>query len=482
MGLACEVTMPKVLGSGALAIDGGAPAVPKAASRVAWPIVTPEDREAVLRVLESGKFTSNTMGEPEVAGLEREWAAYVGVAHCTAVANGTAAIALALGALRVLPGEEVIVPAVSFVASALAPLQQLAIPVFADIDGSTFNVDPRAVEERVTRRTRAILAVHLHGLPAEMDELHSIAHRHDLFLVEDAAQAHGAVYRGRNAGALGDVAAFSLNATKNLPTCGEGGLITTGDGALHERAMLLRQFGERIRDDERRTYTSEILGFNHKMSAIQAAFARSQLARLDGYRDARDANVRRFLAQLSELPGIHVPECPPDRTHAWHILRLRFDPTDACGDDVDPGAFREVLHRVLRAEGVPVSQYQLLPLPAQRVFQEQEGYGSGRPWTLPGARTQQYDVHEFPNALAVIEGSLTLQKRHLHPDAGPLLQWYVAAFTKVWEHIEVVAARARALRYVPGWQRAQRARRADCATEGRPASARTAAARTDHRG
>lgn len=436
-----------------LAMFGGPRVVRPGVGRVEWPVITKADQEAVLRCLSSGKLVSNAEGEPEVRGLEEEWARFVGSAHCVGVSTGTAALSIALSALGVGPGDEVVVPALSFIATALVPIHQLAVPVFADIDPRTFNIDPTRLEEKITPRTRAILVVHLHGLPADMDEITRIATRRGLLVVEDACQAHGAMYRGRMTGTLGHAAGFSLQVTKNLPTCGEAGLITTDDPAVYEKAILLRQFGEAITEGGERTYISHLLGWNHKLNPVQAAFARSQLSRFPEYQKRRDENVARFLGRLEELPGLRCPSAPPDRTHVWHILRFRFDPLTAGLDGVHPGAFRQVLRRALRAEGVPVSQYQLVPLPGQKVFRTQEGFGRGYPWALPQAGPQTYSIEDCPNAMAVIEDSLTLQRRHLNPDAGPALDLYADAFHKVWEHLDAIARIARAAPYQPPWQR-----------------------------
>lgn len=433
-----------------LAMLGGTPVVPRDKRYIEWPIVGPDDKAAIERVLESGQFVSNSENEREVTGLEEEWAKYVGVQHCVGVSNGTAALSLALSAMGVEPGDEVIVPALSFIASALAPLHQLAIPVFVDIDPNTFNIDPKQIEARITPRTRAIMAVHLHGLPADMDEIRRIADTHHLAVIEDAAQAHGATYGGRRAGALGDAAAFSLQVTKNLPTCGEGGLITTDRPDVYQKAVLLRQFGEVIESGKERTYISHLLGWNHKLNSLQAAFARSQLTRLDAYHARRHVNVTRFLARLAKLPGVQVPTVPPNRTHAWHILRFRFDP-DKAGLTVPPGPFRRALHRALRAEGVPMSQYQLVPLPGQQVFRTREGFGRGYPWGLREAHAPIYQIEDYPTAMAVIEDSLTLQKRHLNPNAGVVLELYADAFAKVWTQLDVLERMARSMEYEPPW-------------------------------
>ncbi|MEU5690221.1 DegT/DnrJ/EryC1/StrS family aminotransferase [Actinosynnema sp. NPDC020468] len=436
-----------------LAMLGGTRAVPKDVRIRPWPMVTDADREAVGRVLDGGRFTAAASGEVEIAALEREWADLVGTRHCVAVSNGTAALSVALGALGVQPGDEVVVPALSFIASAVAPLHLLAVPVFADVDPVTFNLDPAAVEAAITPRTKAIVVVHLHGLPADLDEITAVARRHGVAVVEDAAQAHGAFYRGRLVGSIGAVNTFSLNVSKNLATAGEGGLINTDDDALRTASVMLRQFGELIPARGERSYVAHRLGWNHKPNAIQAAFTRSRLTRFADEDKIRDHTVRGFLARLAELPGLVVPTVPDDRTHAWHILRLRVDPA-AFGLAPDrAGALRAALTRALRAEGVAVSPYQLMPLPGQRVFQDLAGFG-GYPWALPGARTPSYRIEDFPTTLRVIDETFTIQKAHLHPEAGELLDRYADAFAKVWSHRDTIAGHAHTAEHRPPWERA----------------------------
>jgi perosamine synthetase len=420
--------------TGRLAMFGGPPAVPVPQPGTSWPVVTDADRAAVLDAL-AGPLVSDTDGATPVSELERRWADYCGTAHCVAVSNGTTALQLALAALGIGPGDEVIVPALSFVATALAPVHQLAVPVFADIDPVTFCLDPAAAAAAITPRTRAIVPVHLHGQPAGMAALRALADRHGLALVEDAAQAHGATSGGRRAGALGDVAAVSLQVTKNLPTCGEGGLITTDDAAVAARARTGRQFGETMDPGRERDYVSRHLGWNAKLSSVQAAFARSQLDRLDGYAAARQANVTAFLARLAALPGITVPAAAPGTTHAWHILRFRFDPAAAGLPGLPADRFRSALHRALRAEGCPVSRYQRMTLPQQQVFTDRVGFGGGYPWTA--APRPPDGTH--PVAEAVLADSLTLQKRHLNPGSAAALQRYADAFEKVWAQRDLLA-------------------------------------------
>ncbi|PTA46526.1 DegT/DnrJ/EryC1/StrS aminotransferase family protein [Micromonospora sp. RP3T] len=428
-----------------LAMLGGAPAVPRGLPAPRWPVVTDADEAAVLDVLRDGALTSVGRGDNEVARLEREWAAYCGVGHAVATSNGTTALALALAALGVGPGDEVVVPALSFVASALAPTHVGAVPVFADIDPEHYLVDPAAVRAAVTPRTAAIMPVHLHGLPADMAELTAVAGGHGLAVVEDAAQAHGARYRDTPVGGLGDLGVFSLNASKNLPTCGEGGLITTDRPELGRRALLLRQFGEDLNTDER-AYVSATAGFNAKLSAVQAAFTRSQLARFEATAAGRERAVRRFLDRLGALPGLVPPRALADRTHAWHLLRFRIDPA-AAGLDVPAPRLRAALQRALRAEGVPVGPYQVAPLPAQPLFADGGGW---RPAFPP---VPVLDPAATPVAARTIEETFVLQKVHLDPGNDGLLDRYATAAEKVWEHLTVLAEYADRMEYRPPWAR-----------------------------
>lgn len=439
-----------------LAMFGGSPTIPADQRHVVWPVVTQTEQAAMQRVLASGKFTISAKDEQEVSGLEHEWASFTETRYAVGVSNGTCSLGLALAALGVQPGDEVLVPALSYIASALAPLYQLAIPVFVDVDPFTFNIDLQHLAAKITPRTRAIIPVHMHGLPADMDEINALAMQHGLVVVEDAAQAQGARYRDRMVGSLGAIGSFSLNVEKNIPTCGEGGLLTMDDPELYHKCRMMRLLGEDIDSQPQRTYISHMLGWNYKLSSVQAAFTRCQLQRYPQDQAQREANVGHLLARLAELPGIVVPTTPDDRTHVWHIVRLRFDPAAAGLEGISPGQFRHALQRALVAEGVPLAHYQMTPLCGHPVFQLQEGYGGGYPWTMPGALPQRYEIEDYPNTLAIIEDSLVLRRAHLNPGSGPLLELYADAFVKVWEDLERIGRIARSMPYQPPWEKIAR--------------------------
>jgi dTDP-4-amino-4,6-dideoxygalactose transaminase len=276
---------------------------------ISKPDIGPAEEEAVLDVLRSGMLA---MGRRTIE-FEEAWAAYCGVKHAVFMASGTVALEAVLRALGIGPGDEVITVSFTFNATVSAILQAGARPVFVDIRAEDFCLDLDRVEAAITPRTKAIMPVHLYGLMADMDPLVAIAERHGIPIVEDAAQAHGATYRGRRAGQFGP-AMFSLYATKNLMT-GEGGFATTDDDALADRIRLYRNHGMRVR------YHHEALGSNFKPTDLAAALGLAQLARLDERTERRRRNAARLTAGLA---GYLTPHVPDGREHAWHQYTMRF--------------------------------------------------------------------------------------------------------------------------------------------------------------
>jgi dTDP-4-amino-4,6-dideoxygalactose transaminase len=276
---------------------------------ISKPDIGPAEEAAVLEVLHSGMLA---MGR-RTAEFEAAWAEYCGVRHAVMMANGTVTTEAILRALGIGPGDEVITVSFSFNATVSVILQAGATPVFVDIRESDFTMDPDLVEAAITPRTRAIMPVHLYGLMADMDPLVAIARRHNLVLVEDAAQAHGATYHGRRAGSFGP-AMFSLYATKNLMT-GEGGIATTDDDALADRLRLYRNHGMRQR------YYHDELGTNFKPTDLAAALGLAQLPRLNERTEIRRRNAARLTAGLS---GYLTPQVPAGREHVWHQYTMRF--------------------------------------------------------------------------------------------------------------------------------------------------------------
>lgn len=301
---------------------------------------------ALARVIDSGVFING----PDVAALERELARYLGVAECVGLNSGTDALVLGLRALGVGPGHEVIVPAFSFFASAEAVSAVGARPVFADIDPRSFNLNPEAVERAITRRTRALLPVHLFGQAAAMTRLAELAEQHGLLMLEDAAQALGGSYGARKLGSLGHAAALSFFPSKNLGAFGDGGVLATDSAEVAEACRQLRQHGSR-KPSGRARHDHERIGHNSRLDSLQAAVLRVKLPRLDRALAARQAAAARYDELLAGIPGLTTPWRDPEATHTFHQYTLRL-----------PGDARDRVAEQLAAQGIQTMVYYPTPL------------------------------------------------------------------------------------------------------------------------
>lgn len=269
--------------------------------------------DAARRVMESGFFILGT----EVEAFETEYADYCGAAHCIGVANGLDALHLILRALDIGPGDEVVVPANTYIASWLAISYAGATPVPVEPDPLTYNLDPARIEEAITSRTRAIMPVHLYGQAADMDAVNEVCAQHGLRVIEDAAQAQGARYKDRRVGGLGDAAGFSLYPAKNLGALGDGGLIVTNDGVLAERVRILGNYGSRVK------YYHEEKGFNSRLDELQAALLRIKLRKLDEWNGRRQRIAARYLEELADVPNLRLPYVPDYVEPVWHQFVIR---------------------------------------------------------------------------------------------------------------------------------------------------------------
>lgn len=371
-----------------------------------WPHVVEEDRRAVLRAMDEAVPWHWPM--TAVRELEQAWGEACDMPYVVAANSGTAALHMAVAAAGVGPGDEVLVPADTFLASASCVLQANAIPVFVDTDLATFAMDPARIEERITARTRAIIAVDLNGLPADYDALAEVARRHGLVLIEDAAQSHGATYRGRPAGGLGDLSGSSLNGSKCLSALGEGGLFATRDEYQWRLARRVMMFGEEL-DGQGRDYNARMMGWNYRIDVLAAAFAGSQLSRLGEMTRQRIANGAALTAALDGVPGIRPPVVPPDRTHVYFFYPLLVRPEDLGAADIPVPVFRDAVERAVRAEGLGIMRWQPQPVPAQTLFQEMRGYGRGCPWTCGHADgPHRYRPEEYPVAEEICARRLVL--------------------------------------------------------------------------
>ena len=290
---------------------------------------------ALSRVLDSGRVL---LGE-ETAAFEREFAAWCGTEHCVGVGNGYDALHLVLRAWGITAGDEVIVPSHTFIATWLAVSEVGARPVPVEPAPGSCNIDPALVEAAITPRTRAIIAVHLYGRPAPMRELQAIAHRHGLKLLEDAAQAHGAQLGGQRCGSLADAAAFSFYPGKNLGALGDGGAITTRDGALADQLRRLANYGSRIK------YHHEVVGVNSRLDELQAAFLRERLRVLDADNAHRRQVARTYLQGLAGLPGLVLPTADDsDSQSAWHLFVVRHPQRDALAERLTARGIATLVH------------------------------------------------------------------------------------------------------------------------------------------
>ena len=293
----------------------------------------PEIDAAVSRVLESGWYILG----PEVEAFEAEWAAYCEAKHAVGLANGLDALTLALRALDIGPGDEVIVPSNTYIATWLAVTGVGATPIPVEPDVATHNIDPARIEAAITSRTRALLPVHLYGQPADMDPILDIASRHGLRVIEDAAQAHGARYKGKRIGAHGDIVCWSFYPGKNLGALGDAGAITTNDAALAERVALLRNYGSRQK------YVNEEAGVNSRLDPIQAAVLRVKLGALDEWTERRRAVATAYTVGMAQSDVI-LPHVPDWAEPAWHLYVVRTSDREALQDRMTEAGIGTLIH------------------------------------------------------------------------------------------------------------------------------------------
>ena len=289
--------------------------------------------EAILKVVGETAFVAGRYA----ATFETAFAAYIGTEHCVAVANGTDAIEIALAALGIGVGDEVIVPANTFFATAEAVSNVGATPVFVDCEPNFYNIDTAKIEEKITSRTKAIIPVHLYGLPAEMDAVMEIARKHRLKVLEDCAQSHGADYKGQRTGTFGDIATFSFYPGKNLGAYGDAGAIMTRDTDLADRCRLIANHGQPAK------YKHTVVGRNSRIDGIQAAVLSLKLKHLDGWLDARRRNTARY-SELLANTGIELPTAPDHSRHTYHLFVIRVPDRDGVATKLNDAGIDTGLH------------------------------------------------------------------------------------------------------------------------------------------
>jgi perosamine synthetase len=324
---------------------------------IAKPLIGEEEISAVTDVMRSGNIAEGQ----KVKDFETAFAEYIGTSNAVAVNSGTAALHVALLAHKIGYGDEVITTPFTFIATSNSILFTGARPVFADIDERTFNIDPESINERITSRTKAIIPVHLYGQAADMKSIMDIARDNELIVIEDACQAHGAVYDGKKVGSFG-TGTFSFYPTKNMTT-GEGGMITTDDKDIAERAKMIRSHGSKQR------YFHEMLGYNLRMTDISAALGLVQLQKLDDFNEARIGNARYLNERLSGINGLRVPFTEKSGKSIFHQYTLRLNSSKVSRDEI--AAF-------LAEKGIGTGIYYPLPIHRQPFYQEM-GYNDSLP-------------------------------------------------------------------------------------------------------
>ena len=414
-----------------LALFGGSPMV-----RALTPYgpIGEEEIAAVVEVMRSGKLSGflgewhpDFFGGKQVQAFEREWGEFFSIEHAVSVNSATSGLMTAVGALDIEPGDEIIVSPWTMSASATAVLTWNAIPVFADIEGETFNLDPAAVERCVRERTRAILVTDIFGHPADLDGILSVARRHGLSVIEDCAQAPAARYRDQYAGTVGDIGVFSLNYHKHVHT-GEGGVCVTNDDRLADRMRLIRNHGEAVVGPKGVEDIDNIIGFNFRLTELQAAIGREQLKKLEGFVAHRSAGAQELSRQIGGLPGLRLPVVKDGCTHVFYSYPLVCDP-----DEI--GVDRGMLVAALRAEGVPAvegeTNLHLLP-----VYQKRIAYGTrGFPWTIDDGTDVSYDKGICPVAEDLHDRRYVGVGMTHACDPGEL-GLIAQAFRKVWNHLD----------------------------------------------
>jgi len=412
-----------------LAIKGGTRTIPEGSIQK-WPPIDDTDRRMVMASLE-GK---NHAFGPNCSAFEKEFAAWNGNRYAITTNSGTAALHMCVVACGCGTGDEILVPAYSWSSSATCILHHSCIPVFVDIDYNTINIDIAKIERAITKKTKAIIVVHLHGLAAEMDKILAIARKHNLKVIEDACQSHGAIYRGRKVGTWGDCAAFSFNQNKCLCS-GEGGMFVTDNEEMLKKAHQLWSFGETATPTQKRDYHVYAMGWMYRNNDLTAAFGRSQLMKLDAHLAREKENAAVLTEALRGVPGLILPTVPEGCEHTYYNYTLRFD-MEQLGHAHDASEFRYKIVDALQAEGLETGVWQGFILPAMTVFQAKDGFGHGHPWSSPHAQPVDYRLDQYPGAQKHCDSHTGMTTPLRAPNGSDLALLTAQAIRKVMENIK----------------------------------------------
>lgn len=415
----------------------------------AYRVIGDQEKQAVQEVLDSGILSrylgcwhDDFYGGPQVQSLEKEWANYFGAKHAIAVNSCTSGLYCAVGAAGIGRGDEVIVSPYTMSASATAALVYNAVPVFADIEEEFYCLDPESVAEKITERSKAIIVVDIFGLPYDRDRINDLATKHGLLVIEDCAQAPGALYKGMKAGTLGDIGVFSLNYHKHIH-CGEGGIIVTDNDDLADRMRLIRNHAEAVVGDKGTESLVNMIGFNFRMPEIEAAIARCQLRKLESLLLSRQQNCKYLNDRLGEIPAITPSPIREECSHSYYKQPFLYDTQvaginrndfiEAVKAELPPTELREV-------EGVLIGCGYVKPLYLEPMYQQRIAYGNdGFPFDSAG--TVDYSKGSCPVVERLYETDLFCHELMRPPATQDDLDDVVKAFAKVWENREQLCSR-----------------------------------------
>ena len=416
-----------------LALLGGPKAIPEPFSR--YNSIGREELEAVKAVIETGVLSRflgcwdpDFYGGEKIQEFEREWARYFSVNHAVTVNSNTSGLITALGAIGIEPGDEVIVSPWTMSASATSILVWNGIPVFADIEAETFNLDPTSIEKNITPYTKAIMVPDIFGHAADLDRIMALARQYHLKVIEDAAQAPGALYQGRQVGTIADIGVYSLNYHKHIHT-GEGGVCVTNDPSLAERMQLIRNHGEAVVADKGVEDLSNMIGFNFRMTEMEAAIGLEQLKKLPHLVAQRAAAADRLSAGIRHLQGLRVPIIKPGCTHVYYVYPLVYQARET-------GIPRPTILQALQAEGLPIAggyeNLHLLP-----IYQKRIAYGKrGFPWTADVYKGRvSYEKGICPVAETLQDASFLQIGLCVYAFTDREIDQMIGAFLKVWDHL-----------------------------------------------
>jgi dTDP-4-amino-4,6-dideoxygalactose transaminase len=425
-----------------LAVHGGE----KVRSRKfpAYLTVGDEEKNAAARVIDSGVLSrflgtwhEDFFGGPEVKAFEAEWAEYFQIKHAIAVNSATSGLYCAVGSAGIGPGDEVIVSPYTMSASAVAPLIYNAIPIFADIEEDYFCLSSKSIEERITKRTKAIIVVDIFGQPYDADRINAIAKKYGLLVIEDCAQAPGAKYKGRYAGTLGDIGIFSLNYHKHIHT-GEGGIIVTDNDDLADKLRLIRNHAEAVVEAKGYNSLVNMIGFNYRMTEIEAAIGREQLKKLNPLLEQRLKNIEYLNRELSKIPCLEPAKVRSGCKHAFYVHPLKYNRQIAGvhRDTFVAAVKAELMPTELReTEGIKIGAGYVKPLYLQPLFQQKLAYGhQGCPWSCEKyGGNVEYKKGICPVTEQMHEEILVTHELMRPPMIKEDLDDVINAFNKVWE-------------------------------------------------